>query len=149
MLKELNNMQTYMQVAAGLDDMDIKDVIVNLDSIVKTLSSRLSEIEEENHYLKNEIERYKLELSTINSELQMERVKTLNLSAECTRLVERIKDLEEKLDKEKKKNSLLEIENARAQDEIKRLKKEKNEMSSELQKEKIALRKRIVDYFKK
>ncbi|WDC83564.1 hypothetical protein PL321_12895 [Caloramator sp. mosi_1] len=52
MLKEVEEMQAYLQVAAGLDDMNIKDVIGNLDNIVKTLSNRLNEIEEENHFLK-------------------------------------------------------------------------------------------------
>ncbi|SHE91595.1 MULTISPECIES: hypothetical protein [Caloramator] len=149
MLKEINEMQAYLQVAAGLDDMDIKDVIGNLDNIVKTLSNRLNEIEEENHFLKREIERHKAEIGVLNSELQNEKIKNMNLSLECTRLTERIKDLEEKLDKERKKCSLLEIENARALDEIKRLKKERTEITSELQREKIGLGKKIVEFLKK
>lgn len=149
MLKEIDEMQAYLQVAVGLDDMDIKDVIGNLDNIVKTLSNRLKEIEEENHFLKREIERHKAEIGVLNSELQNEKIKETNLSLECTRLTEKIKDLEEKLDKERKKCSLLEVENARALDEIKRLKKEKTEMIGESQKEKIGIGKKIVEFLKK
>ncbi|GIW49322.1 MAG: hypothetical protein KatS3mg079_798 [Caloramator sp.] len=149
MLKEIDEMQAYLQVAAGLDDMDIKDVIGNLDNIVKTLSNRLNEIEEENKFLKREIERHRSEIGVLNTELQNEKINSMNLSLECTRLTERIKDLEEKLDKERKKCSLLEVENARALDEIKRLKRERTEITTELQREKIGLGKKIVDFLKK
>lgn len=146
---EVKNLEVLKQVALSLDDMDIKDVITNLDGIVKTLSNRLSEIEEENKYLKSEIERYKLEVDTLTKEQSNEKMKNMDLTNECNRLIERIKELEEKLEKERKKTAILEIENLRSQDEIKRLKKEKIEITNELEKEKITLSQRIREYFKK
>lgn len=146
---EIKNLEVLKQVALSLDDMDIKDVIINLDGIVKTLSNRLSEIEDENKYLKSEIERYKLEVDTLTKEQSSEKIKNMDLTNECNRLIERIKELEEKLEKERKKTAILEIENLRAQDEIKRLKKEKIEITNELEKEKITLSQRIREYFKK
>lgn len=146
---EINNCEVLKQVALSLDDMDIKDVINNLDGIVKTLSNRLSEIEEENRYLKSEIERYKLEVNTLIKEQSSEKVKNMDLTAECNRLIEKIKEIEEKLEKERKKAAILEIENLRAQDEIKKLKKEKLEIANELEKEKVSLSQKIRDYFKR
>lgn len=146
---EIKNFEVFKQVALSLDDMDIKDVITNLDGIVKTLSNRLSEIEEENRYLKSEIERYKLEVDTLIKEQSSEKIKNMDLTSECNRLIEKIKELEERLEKERKKSTILEIENLRAQDEIKRLKKEKIEITNELEKEKIPLSQKIREYFKK
>lgn len=99
---EIKNFEVFKQVALSLDDMDIKDVITNLDGIVKTLSNRLSEIEEENRYLKSEIERYKLEVDTLIKEQSSEKIKNMDLTSECNRLIEKIKELEERLEKERK-----------------------------------------------
>lgn len=144
-----SNVSVYMEIAVTQDSVDLKEVIANLDSIVKTLSDRLNQIEQENYNLKLEIERSKDELNGVLEELKKEKDKNENLYLECTRLLERIKDLEEKLEKEKKRNSLLELENARALDEIKRLKKEKNEFKNGIHKEKMSISKKIINYFRK
>jgi hypothetical protein len=78
--------------------------------------------------LREELEKMHAMVYEKNKECQEAYEKMKAMSADYTNLLEKYKALEEKYIKEQKKSHLLEIENGRSLDEIKSLKKQRNEL---------------------
>lgn len=118
---------------------DIKNYLNNLEGISKLVARRIDELEEENKSLKDEIKKLEYEVDKRNSEYMELKRKEDALSNECTRLVGRLKEMEEKFIKEQKRANLLEVENSRNLDELKALRKEHNEIASKAEKNKTTI----------
>lgn len=143
--------QDMSQVALSCDtpQRDVKNYLCNLDDISKLAIKKIDDLENENSYLKDELYKKELEVKKMMDDYLDYKKRVDALSQECTRLTERIKEFEDKYIKEQRRANLLEKENSRNLDEIKRLKKEIQEIVNEIEKKKPSLKEKIKDILKK
>jgi DNA repair exonuclease SbcCD ATPase subunit len=120
----------------GSTSSDIRNYISHIDDITRALAVKLENLELENQRLREESEQKDEEIGELARDFLGEKNKCDALTQECTRLLEKLKEMEEKYQKELKKSNLLEVENNRNLDEIKSLRKERNELVSKLDKDK-------------
>ncbi|SKA89011.1 hypothetical protein SAMN05443428_10960 [Caloramator quimbayensis] len=130
------------QVAISGEDApkDVKGYLNNLEGISKIVSRRIDELEEENSYLKDEVKRLQTELDKRNIEYNDIKRKDESVMGEYKRLIEKLKDMEDKYLKEQKRANVLEVENSRNIDELKKLRKENSDLLAKLDKEKITIK---------
>jgi chromosome segregation ATPase len=122
---------------------DIRNYLNHLDDITKVLSRKLSDLELENRNQRENLQEKDNEINELMKELLEERKKNESISKECTSLQDRLKEMEEKYQKELKKSNLLEVENNRNLDEIKSLRRERNDLRSRVDKDKLTLKEKI------
>lgn len=135
----------FKQVAISSEDApeDIKSYLNNLEGISKMVLKKIDDLEEENKYLKDEIKRLQIELDKRNMEYNEIKRKDEGVMGEYKRLIEKLKEMEDKYLKEQKRANLLEIENSRNIDELKKVKKENSELLSKLTKDNYTLKDKI------
>lgn len=104
---------------------DAKYLVDYLSEVIKIVSSKVQDMENENKSLKEKV-----------SEVE-------GYESENTKLKEELQKLQEKYEKEQKRANLLEVENSRNLDELKRLRKERNELLSKVEKTNVTLKDKI------
>lgn len=105
------------------------------DNNSNTYASLVQELLKENKALKEEVETLTAKLNDKNNECE-EALKVVDKAAkEYAKLYEKFKEIEEKLTKEQKRANILEVENTRNLDELKALKKARNELLAKAQKQ--------------
>lgn len=104
---------------------------------------------EENNNDVLEIRGTEPEIRELDGILLEARERNYALLRECEDLGARLREMEEKYEREVKKVNLLEVENTRNLDEIKSLRKEKNELLSRTEKVNQGLIKRIAQFIGK
>lgn len=140
-----NKEYSLKQVAVSSEDApeDIKAYLDNFEDMTRMILKKIDDLEDENKSLKDEVQRLRIELDKRNIEYNEIIRKDESIMGEYKRLIEKLKEMEDKYLKEQKRANLLEIENTRNIDELKKLKKENNELLSKLSKDNITLKDRI------
>jgi chromosome segregation ATPase len=128
---------------------NVKDYFERMDEIAKALSKRLDGLEEENLLLKQDNERLKTELEKRTGECLEIKNQFDAMSEEHTRVLDKLKEAEGLYVKEQKRANLLEIENNRSMDELRSLRKEKNELMMKIDRNRTSIIDKIKDMIKK
>ncbi|MCX7883681.1 MAG: hypothetical protein N2448_01410 [Caloramator sp.] len=130
------------QVAISGEDApkDVKGYLNNLEGILKIVSKRIDELEEENSFLKDEVKKLQMELDKRNIEYNDIKRKDESVMGEYKRLIEKLKDMEDKYLKEQKRANVLEVENSRNLDELKKLRKENSDLLAKIEKDKVTIK---------
>lgn len=115
---------------------DAKYLVDYLSEVIKIVSSKVQDMENENKSLKEKEMKFEKELNEKISEAE-------SYQSENTKLKEELQKLQEKYEKEQKRSNLLEVENNRNLDELKRLRKERNELLSKVEKTNVTLKDKI------
>jgi chromosome segregation ATPase len=100
-----------------------------------TYASMVQELLKENKSLKEEVETLAAKLNEKSNQCE-EALKVVDKAAkEYAKLYEKYKEIEDRLTKEHKRANILEVENTRNLDELKALKKARNELLAKAQKD--------------
>ena len=122
---------------------DIKNYTITLGEISRAINQKIIEIEEESQCLKKEIEKMREEINSKNHKYLSLNDKFNDISKEYSKEKEKLKNLENRYLKEQKRTGILEIENVRKIEEIKELSREKNELLSNIEKNKSTIKERL------
>lgn len=124
----------------------INNYISTLDEISKAITGKISELEKENELLKNEIKKLEMEILNKTNECIKLKERMDNISQDYTQMAAKKSYMEEKYLKEQSRANLLKIENAKNIDEIKLLKKERDELQINVEKNKTKLKDKIIEF---
>jgi hypothetical protein len=125
---------------------DIKSYLYTLGEISRAINKKITEYEEENRRLKEQIEKIEVGFRE-KSHHNMELIDKMNsISGDYTKLTEKMKDLKEKYDKVQIKANLLETENMKYIEEIEQLRRERNELAVVNDKGKTKFRDKIKEF---
>jgi hypothetical protein len=132
-------------VALGKDyyGADIKNYTITLGEISKAINQKIIEIEEESQSLKKEIEKLREDINKKNHKYLSLNDKFNDISKEYSKQTEKLKSLENRYLKEQRRTDLLETENTRKIEEIKQLNNEKNELLSNIEKNKFTIKDKL------
>lgn len=135
-------------VSSENSNKDIKSYMTYMESAVEFISKYIENVEKENINLKNQIKMIEDEDVKLRKQNDEQKNSMDSLSKECSRLLQKLKDIEEKYSKEQKKAGILEVENNRNLDEIKVLKNENSELKVKNEKEPIPFKEKIKKFWK-